>query len=606
MSARKRRVGEHASRRAATTRPVELPLEGVAGLRTWRTALLILCALLPIYIVNFRLTGAGDSLPTRVLPFSILREGNLNLDEFAWSPRSDGRLPYYVRRDGEHVYSVSTIGTALVVTPLYVLPAWWLAANGVGYDDVRARVVIVVMERIAAALLTALSASVLFVVLCRLTTHRWALALTLIYALGTSSWSISSQALWPHALSELCLVVLTAILLSPAPSRTGLIMAGLVVAAMVANRPQMAVFALPALLFLWQHRRRQMLWFVAIPLVAGVLLLAYNVAVFSNPIGGYGSLRHFDGSLSEGLFGLTVSPNRGLLIYTPIMLFALWGAVQVWRVSTAPPWLRWLTVGVVLHVLVHAKFDEWWAGYAYGPRYFTDVLPALTIFLVYGLVPFCRTAVMRAVVAVLALYGIGIQAIGVYAADDRWNRDPVPLEVRPDRVWDWGDLQIMRAVHNGWRAGELAPVMVDAFRDPVPARIIPLSEADLASDIGARGLPTQLPPGGTASGVVEVTNRSAVAWPAFNGDGVINSRNLMFLLVRWLANGRPLEGVGDVVPLPLNVSPGETVEVPVSVTAPSVPGDFELELRVSQAVDRRRGRTGQDALRLVVRVRRDQ
>ena len=39
------------------------------------------------------------------------------------------------------MYSVSTIGTALVVTPLYVLPAWWLAANGIGYDDVRARVV---------------------------------------------------------------------------------------------------------------------------------------------------------------------------------------------------------------------------------------------------------------------------------------------------------------------------------------------------------------------------------------------------------------------------------------------------------------------------------
>jgi hypothetical protein len=371
---------------------------------------------------------------------------------------------------------------------------------------------------------------------------------------------------------------------------------------MIANRPQMAVFALPALLFLWQHQRRRLVWFVVVPCVAGVLLLAYNRAVFNSLSGGYGGLAHFGGPLFEGLFGLLVSPNRGLLIYTPIMLFAFWGAVQVWRVPSAPPWLRWLTVGVALHVLVHAKFDEWWAGYAYGPRYFTDVLPALTIFLVYGLIPLCRAPAMRAVAATLALYGIGIQAIGVYAADDRWNRDPVPLEVRPGRVWDWDDLQIVRALHNGWRAGELAPVMVDAFRDPVPARIVPLSEADLASDIAARGLPAQLPRGGTASGVVDVTNRGAVAWPAFNGDGVINSRNLMYLLVRWLADGRPLEGVGDVVPLPLNVSPGETIEMPISVTAPSVPGRFELELRVSQAIDRRRGVIGNDALRLSVRV----
>ena len=141
MSARKRRIGNHASRRAAT-RAAESPPEAAGPRRVWPTALVILCVLLPIYIVNFRLTGAGDSLPTRVLPFSILREGNLNLDEFTWSPRSDGRLPYYVRRGGEHLYSVSTIGTALVVTPLYVLTAWWLAANGIGYDDVRARVVI--------------------------------------------------------------------------------------------------------------------------------------------------------------------------------------------------------------------------------------------------------------------------------------------------------------------------------------------------------------------------------------------------------------------------------------------------------------------------------
>ena len=53
----------------------------------------------------------------------------------------------------------------------------------------------------------------------RLTTWRWALALTLIYGLGASTWSISSQALWAHGLSELSLVVLSAVLLTPAPTR---------------------------------------------------------------------------------------------------------------------------------------------------------------------------------------------------------------------------------------------------------------------------------------------------------------------------------------------------------------------------------------------------
>lgn len=599
MSARKRTPARPPSRP-----PAPRPATAVAPAEpsTRHLGLLIFAALMAIYVLNFRWLGSGDSIPTRLLPFSVLREGNLNLDEFRWDRGPTGRLPYYVHQPGEHIYSVSTIATALVVTPLYAVPAWWLASNGISYDDVRARVVIVAMERISAAVLTALSASLLFVVLRRLTTWRWALGLTLVYALGTSTWSISSQALWAHALAELCLVILCLILLQPSPSRAAFVAAGLTTAVMVANRPQMIVFAAVTMLFIVVHHRRHVLAFAALPALVGALLIAYNRSVFQHVTGGYGGISFLDGPVLTGLGGLIFSPNRGLLIYTPIMLFAFWGAVQVWRVD-APPWLRWLSIGVALHVLVHAKFEEWWAGYTYGPRYFTDVLPALVIFLVYGLIPLWRLQVVRALAVALALYGIVVQAIGVYAADDSWNRDPVPLETRPDRVWDWSDLQIVRAWHNGWHGGELAPVMFDAFRDPVPAQIAPFADTDLASSIAARGLPSEVQRGGTATGVAEVTNRSSTAWPAFSGEGAISARYLVFVLVRWLLHGHALNGVGDVVALPVNVSPGETVEVPLSLTAPAVAGDFELELRVAQALDGAHGLISQDALSVPVRVR---
>lgn len=601
MSAHKRRVREPAQS-ATAPRPVTAPAVAVAAApRTGRGALLLFVALLVIYVANFRLLGAADSFATRVLPFSVLREGNLTLDEFSWVRLADGNVPYYLRLAGGHIYSGSTIATPLVVTPLYVLPAWWLAANGIGYDDVRARVLIVVMERIAAAALTALSASLLFVVLRRLTTWRWALALTLVYGLGTGTWSISSQALWTHALSELCLVILCALLLPPAPSRVAFAAAGFTAAAMVANRPQMIVFAVSALLFVCVRHRRYLLAFAGPPALVGALLLAYNLTALHAVTGAYMGLARFDGPLLVGVAGLLISPNRGLLVYTPIMLFALWGAVRVWRVA-APEWLRWLTVGVLLHVVVHAKFREWWGGYTYGPRYLTDVLPVLTIFLVYGLVPLCRARALRALAAGLALYGVGVQAIGVYAADDSWNREPKLLERHSYRVWDWTDLQIVRGLHNGWRAGELAPVMLDAFRQRVPAQVAPLSDADLASAIVTRGLPATVRRGATAAGVAEITNRSGVGWPAFSGEGRINARYLIYLLVRWMAHGQPLDGVGDVIALPRNLSPGETVEVPLLLAAPPVPGNFELELRVAQALDGLHGLIGTDALRVPVRV----
>ena len=49
--------------------------------------------------------------------------------------------------------------------------------------------------------------------------------------------------------------------------------------------------------------------------------------------------------------------------------------------------------------------------------------------------------VVRVLAVTFVLYGAAVQAIGVYCADDTWNREPVPLEQNPERVWDWSDLQ---------------------------------------------------------------------------------------------------------------------------------------------------------------------
>ena len=590
------------SRSASAPRVVAAPAPTGIGPPTWLLAAGVFLVLFAVYTLNFRMRGAGDSIPTRRLPFSLLREGNLDLDEFRWERDAGGHLPYYVHPHGGHVYSVPTVGTAIAVTPLYVLPAWWLAHAQVPYDDVRARVLEVVMERVAAATLTALSAVVLLVALRRLTTWRWAVALTLLYGLGTSAWSISSQALWAHALAQLTLAVLCLILIAPVPSRVMLVVAGVVAAVAVANRPQTVGLAALAFAFVAVHQRGRVLYYALLPGAVGVVLAAYNAALFGTVLGGYGSLAPFNGSLVEGISGLLVSPNRGLLIFTPIMAFALWGAIRVWRVP-APPWLRWLTIGVVIHVLVHGRFREWWAGYTYGPRYFCDVLPALTLFLVYGLVPYCRRRVVQGVAGGLALYGLAVQAIGAYAAGDDWNREPVPLERAPQRVWDWRDLQIVRSARNGLHPLELRRVMVDAFADAVPARVGPLQPAQLAGPVTALKVPRQMPAGGARRVRLRIVNTGDAAWPAFSGEGSISSRNLIFLLVRWYADGAQVPGAGDVVPLPENVAPGEAIQMGFRLQAPSSPGDYELELRVAQAVDGQRGVVGPDALRVPVRVR---
>lgn len=566
----------------------------------WQTALWIFVGLFALYVANARMLAPGDSIPTRRLPFSLLREGNFNLDEFSWELSPKGRPPYYVHFTNGHVYSVSTVATAVVVAPLYVLPAWWMASAGVPYDDVRARVVEVVMEHVSAATLTALSAALLFLLLARLTTRRWALALTLLYALGTSTWSIASQALWPHALAELTLVLLSLVLLRDAPTRAQLVAAGVVTSLMVANRPQMLPFAALAAGFVAVRYRRHLLAFLAVPALIGPALAAYNRAIFTNLVGGYGGLDVLRGSPLQGISGMLASPNRGLLVYTPVMLFGLWGGVRLWRVAGVPAWLRWLSVGVLAHVLMHASFRAWWGGYTYGPRYFTDVLPALTIFLVYGLVPYCGQHAVAALAGVLALWGVGVQAIGVYAADDGWNRLPQPLGTSLERLWDWNDLQIARAAQQGFRGAELMPVMVDAWRDARPARLAALEAADLASTVEIPGLRDRLRAGSTTPLTARVVNQGGQSWPAFSGEGAISARYLVYLMVRWF-DGDQMVG-GDVLPLPENLAPGEALEIAVPLAAPKHPGRYALEIRVTQARDGSRGVIGPDALRREITV----
>jgi hypothetical protein len=582
---RKQKSGEASSVEVATA-----PDRSATSRR--RTAAWIFLGLTVLYFCNFRLTGSGDSLPTRVLPFSILREGNLDLNEFTWAKTPRRAWPYYIHGQGpaenRRFFSVSSIATAIVVTPLYVLPTAWLAWNDIPYVDARARAVTVLMEKLCAAMLTALSASVLFLALCRLTTERWALALTLIYALGTSTWSISSQALWAHALSELCLALLLVVLASDGTGHKRLIAAGLVCVLMVWNRPQMAIFAAMAFFYFVSINRRIVIPLVLSALAGGGLLIGYNLWALGNVFGGYGSFDHFSNPFFSGLAGLTVSPNRGLFIYTPIALFSLIGAVEVWR-GAAPRWIRVLTIGLFLHVVMYSKFDDWWAGFSYGPRYFTDVQPLLVVLMVYGLIPLWRFQATRVIAAVFAAWGIAVQAVGVYAADDSWNRDPISVDVKTERVWDWNDTQIGRSLGNGFRGFELLPVLVDVFADSVPARVVELRSEDLASRVRLLDMPTRMTRGRSTSIRVRLTNLGGVSWPAFSGKELLDIRNLVFLVQSWQVRGEQIPGLGEVQLLPENLAPGETIEVTMPLVAPPFPGMFDVQFRVSQAVDGERG-----------------
>ena len=166
-----------------------------------------------VYNSNLRYLYTGDTIPARVLPFALLVDGHLWVDDWVTpflAPYVGGAIQegtYFLTPARGHWMSSYPILTPLVVTPLYAPAAWWvgrhraLAAESFVF-------IAQAMEKLSAAALAAISAGLLYAALRKLLAPRAALVLALVYALASNTWALSSQALWTTALSQIAFALL--------------------------------------------------------------------------------------------------------------------------------------------------------------------------------------------------------------------------------------------------------------------------------------------------------------------------------------------------------------------------------------------------------------
>jgi len=145
-----------------------------------------------------------------------------------------------------------------------------------------------------------------------------------------------------------------------------------------------------------------------------------------------------------------VSPNRGLFVFSPILLLALYGAwLKLRRDRTLLDGA--LVAVVILHWLVISSHVPWNGGHTYGNRLFADVIPFFAYFLipVVAALPDPRHVGRRPALAAAFVVLVGISVAIHYRGAYRrvawdWNRSPVDIDVDPSRIWDWRDLQLLR------------------------------------------------------------------------------------------------------------------------------------------------------------------
>jgi hypothetical protein len=139
----------------------------------------------------------------------------------------------------------------------------------------------------------------------------------------------------------------------------------------------------------WRERVRPFLgnasWFGIgfLPFVAA--LFWYNAFRFGSVFeAGYtlwAADRHFvnfSNPVWIGLAGELLSPGKGLFVYCPILILALWGLRPFWtrhRLAASA-----CVVASIMYLLFFAKYKAWHGDNAWGPRYFTFLMPLWMLF----------------------------------------------------------------------------------------------------------------------------------------------------------------------------------------------------------------------------------
>ena len=451
-------------------------------------AAILSLALFAIYNVNLRASSSVDTLPATLLPVSILKYGDLNLNEFGhlFHPQPDLWRAGFVfgaiqKKDGD-IISSYPVGAALIATPIYAAARVTGILQPTKWETYR------LTGKLAASILVALSAGILYLSLINVTGTGAALWLAAAYGLGTGAFSTASQGMWQHGPGMFCLsLALLAISRIDRDARHAQLLAfagglSLALAVLCRNLNLFPTLAFTAYMLLYQ--RRLLLSYLA-PLACFALwLLQYNYFTYGHLSGGYQAIlgsdwhksRHltetglFHHPLLSGLMDTWLSPSKGILIYSPFLIFAF--ALPFTRQDSTGQAItkqakhRRLSLFLYLWIaatsLILAKDILWWGGTSFGPRYFLEMSVAM-VFLI-GLAYPQLPKILKYCLNSLIILSILIHTLGTFYAPCGWAETPSLADFHPQRYWDWSDTEIERCSIRGIKEGPIPPEFsIDLF-----------------------------------------------------------------------------------------------------------------------------------------------
>lgn len=400
-------------------------LSGLQNLALKYDVVLLFILVCGVYNTVSRMTMSGDTNPAAFLPLSLILHHSVNFDAMI-GPGLGPNVAYAFPLVNGHYFSLFPIVTPILVTPVYFISYLLFSVFQIPLDTAA----VMVLAKTSATIVASLSCVVVYLVGKELFSRKTALATALIYAFATSTWSVSSQALWQHGTVELLLVLMVYCIIrnEKEPSRYNIFALGLLSGLFLFNRPPDAPLLIPVIGYVIWYERKNLAWFGTAAVLSGLPFLVYNLSVFGNIFGGYKeNLGLFGFSLTclSNFLGLLIAPNLGLLIFSPVLLLAIVGYLRLDTIANPRIRQVLLVFGpvILIEILVYSLFGYWDSSvaYSYGQRFLTGFIPVLAILtgiVIDGLFHTdsnrAKIRFAQAAVVLLIAASVGIQVIGVF------------------------------------------------------------------------------------------------------------------------------------------------------------------------------------------------